>query len=241
MSKVNVKYVNSINKMTSFQNSIFEPSKHWFSIVIVGLLLLPGFSWAEKPNWAGKNIPAALAACEEQLENCLSTCIDDSMDEICIVFPGDGYVGAELSYQDNGDGTFTDMNTGLVWEIKTADGSIHEDDNTFTWTDSSDGDYTNPDGTAFDFIDELNTTAFAGYTDWRLPTAKELISLMDYSTHGPSVHPSFPGEVTTYYYWSSTDEVDPVYYAWCADFRSGGTGELYKTTSMRVRAVRGGW
>ena len=34
--------------------------------------------------------------------------------------PADGTVqaGATLSYQDNGDGTITDLNTGLIWEQK---------------------------------------------------------------------------------------------------------------------------
>src|SRR5438094_9253656 len=36
--------------------------------------------------------------------------------------------GAPLSYTDNGDGTITDNNTGLVWEKKSADGSIHDMD-----------------------------------------------------------------------------------------------------------------
>ncbi len=46
---------------------------------------------------------------------------------------GDVQAGATLSYTDNGDGTITDNNTGLMWEKKSDDGSIHDKDTTYTW------------------------------------------------------------------------------------------------------------
>jgi hypothetical protein len=40
---------------------------------------------------------------------------------------GDTQAGAPLSYVDNGDGTITDVNTGLTWEKQSeGDGSIHD-------------------------------------------------------------------------------------------------------------------
>src|SRR5919198_2193305 len=41
-----------------------------------------------------------------------------------------------LAYVDNGDGTITDSNTGLVWEKKSADGTIHEKDMTYIWSNA---------------------------------------------------------------------------------------------------------
>src|SRR5262249_16276739 len=38
---------------------------------------------------------------------------------------GDTRAGADLAYIDNGDGTITDVNTKLVWEKLSSDGSIH--------------------------------------------------------------------------------------------------------------------
>src|SRR5438876_6315029 len=43
--------------------------------------------------------------------------------------------GAPLSYTDNGDGTITDENTGLMWEKKSADGNIHDMDTLYTWNE----------------------------------------------------------------------------------------------------------
>jgi Protein of unknown function (DUF1566) len=76
-----------------------------------------------------------------------------------------------LSYTDNGDGTFTDNNTGLMWEIKLAvddvggncaDGtqenrSAHCVDNGYSW--SITGGTPNANGTLFTvFLDDLNHT-----------------------------------------------------------------------------------
>ena len=43
---------------------------------------------------------------------------------------GDFGEGAPLAYLDNGDGTVTDVNTGLVWEKLSHDGSVHDEHNT---------------------------------------------------------------------------------------------------------------
>src|SRR5438477_607162 len=48
----------------------------------------------------------------------------------------DGFVkaGGPLSYRDNGDGTISDLNTGLMWEKKSNDGSVHDVNKTFVWS-----------------------------------------------------------------------------------------------------------
>jgi hypothetical protein len=47
---------------------------------------------------------------------------------------------------DNGDGTVTDNETGLMWEQKTDDGGIHDATNRYSW---SNGEPWQPVGTAF--------------------------------------------------------------------------------------------
>lgn len=48
-----------------------------------------------------------------------------------VFFPSDGVTGAPLRYQDNGDGTITDLNTRLMWEKKVAGtGCLHCVDDT---------------------------------------------------------------------------------------------------------------
>jgi hypothetical protein len=63
--------------------------------------------------------------------------------------------------------------TGLIWEVKTDDGSIHDRGNTYAWDDpdpatnggneGAPGEGTDTD----DFINALNSACFGGYGDWR--------------------------------------------------------------------------
>src|SRR5436309_15474518 len=47
--------------------------------------------------------------------------------------------GAPLAYADNGNGTVTDLNTGLVWEKLSDDGTVHDKDNLYTWANAFTG------------------------------------------------------------------------------------------------------
>jgi uncharacterized protein DUF1566 len=159
-------------------------------------------------------------------------------------------------FEDNGDGTITDNQTGLMWEKKSNDSSVHDVNNTYSWGLGSYG----PTGTAFtDFLGTLNncvssdgstvTGGFAGHCDWRLPTLAELRSIID-TSHSPTVDPVFntacaSGCTVTScsctvadYYWSSVTEAPED--AWAVNFFNDFVADAGKSSSRRVRAVRGG-
>ena len=73
--------------------------------------------------------------------------------------------------------------TGLIWENKTDDGTIHDKDNSYTWFDPTDPGAPNTE----DFIKALNDSDYGGYSDWRLPTIKELTNIINYSIQGPTI------------------------------------------------------
>ena len=112
------------------------------------------------------------------------------------------YTGNAPSYKDNGDGTVTDLNTGLIWA------KAYVSDVTYT-----------------EAVAGASSYSAGGYTDWRLPTIKELYSLMDFSGYtGRDASGSKPYIDTTSFdftygdtasgdrfidaqYWSSTEYV----------------------------------
>ncbi|MBI3785887.1 MAG: DUF1566 domain-containing protein [Deltaproteobacteria bacterium] len=154
---------------------------------------------------------------------------------------GEIRAGAPFSYNDNGDGTITDLNTGLVWEKKSDDGSIHDKDNTYSW------------GNTFSvFIAGVNAANFAGHHDWRLPNAKELASLADYQLFSPAVSPTFVTScpvgcsvtacncVQTTWYWASTSYAGNNNAVWAVNFNDGTLADGSKLQGLYARAVRGG-
>lgn len=73
------------------------------------------------------------------------------------------YPGIQPNYADNGDGTVTDLNTGLMWPKNPGE--------KMSYTQATEG------AAAFNL---------GGYTDWRLPTIKELYSLIVFTGTDPS-------------------------------------------------------
>lgn len=106
------------------------------------------------------------------------------------------------NFIDNGDGTVSDYATGLMWQ-KADDGKARD------WEES------------LAYSEDLE---LAGHTDWRLPNAKELQSIVDYSrspqtTKSPAIDPVFStteikdpeGESGQYpFFWTSTTHLDGV-------------------------------
>ena len=122
------------------------------------------------------------------------------------------------SFIDNGDGTVTDNDTGLIWQ--------QGESSTMPWL------------FALSYCEELVLPA--GQTDWRLPNQKELQSIVNYDTYDPSIDTTFfPGTVTSYY-WTSTTRANNLYEAWMVYFNVGGVGTTSKTGSYYVRCVRSG-
>lgn len=164
---------------------------------------------------------------------------------------GSGATCDNPRYADNGDGTVTDRLTALVWEKKTDDSTIHDGDNTYTWSPGGPMS-SEAAGTAFtSFLATLNTagSCFAGQCDWRLPTRGELLTIITppapacgESVTGPCVDPVFGRTPDFSGYWSgTTHEVFPVD-VWFVEFQHGGVGFVEKTLvgGFYARAVRGG-
>jgi len=118
--------------------------------------------------------------------------------------------------------------TGLIWENKTDDNSIHDKDNTYSWYDAQDV-----------FIKNLNTNAFGGATDWRLPTIKELASITNLKTYEPAIDKNFFYNNCVDFYWTSTTSSSYTNISWRINFYSGHDSYDFKSSPYYVTAVRG--
>ena len=146
--------------------------------------------------------------------------------------------------------------TGLVWEVKTSDGGLRDSAKTYTNVDSTATDQlatgTNPTQAQIDaasnsvgFKNAVNAATLCGAADWRLPTAKELESLVDYGVASPrpTIDAAWFPNTVGYWFWSSSPDVNDAILAWVVDFSSGyvdyvGGGGRYVT--LPVRLVRAG-
>ncbi len=158
-----------------------------------------------------------------------TTCYDNAGTGISCAGTGqDGeYDVNPMSYTDNGDGTVTDNNTGLMWQQQ-------DDGNTYNWYQAS-GTYDSTYNPASE--DVCGSLSLGGYTDWRLPAKKELISIIYYGIPftGPPTFSIEPQAV----YWSSTAYAMDPSWKWFVDF-SNGTLNYDNSSSMYVRCARGG-
>ncbi len=151
---------------------------------------------------------------------------------------------------ENGDGTATDLNSGLQWELKTDDASIHDKDDLYRWSVTG----SDPDGGAFvGFLGTLNggealggvttTGCFADKCDWRLATIEELGDIVDLAApgcRGGSPCTTIPVETASSFYWSSSAGAGGPLGAWDVFFDDGLLGFGNKGFLGFVRAVRGG-
>ena len=144
--------------------------------------------------------------------------------------------------------------TGLVWEMKNSkDGKTdysnpHDADNTYTWYDSNPATNGGGSGTpragtdTEDFIKSLNDVRYGGYSDWRMPTIKELAYIVNYSISypGPTIDTGYFPDTVSSFYWASTTGASSTGAAWGVYFGYGHANDNHKSYSYYVRAVRGG-
>lgn len=193
-----------------------------------------------------------------------STCYDDQGTVITCPHPGQPFHGQDAQYTINPpsytklDAEGNDLSdesvecmvrdnvTGLIWEVKTDDGSVHDKDNQYTWCDSNPDTNRGDAGTcsdgadAEDFIQTLNDSEFGGFSDWRLPTIMELATIVTREEFGPAINSVYFPSTASSNYFSSTTMRGWTWRAWHVEFHYGRVFISDKSEASRVRAVRGG-
>jgi hypothetical protein len=170
-----------------------KKARRAFPMLVRAWLLLAGSTLLIAP--IGSGCAAALAASSYPIVDTDQTTCYDNSTEIACPAPGAAFCGQDAqfadstpSYTKSGDGkTVHDNVTGLTWQQGYESGK--------NWT----GAKAVPAA--------LNAAKYGGYTDWRLPTIKELYSIWRGSPGWPYLDLSYfahPNDSPHSIFWSST-------------------------------------
>ena len=130
----------------------------------------------------------------------------------------------------NGDGTATDVVTGLTWK-RCAEGQ--------TW------DGTTCTGSAATkswqaALQAGETSAFADQSDWRLPNIKELTSIVETKCVSPNINLDVFPSAVSWDFWSGSPYAGHSDRTWYVSFYVGAADIDAKDFFKYVRLVRGG-
>lgn len=247
-------------------------------VAFLVVLLASSTSWAADPQLACQQ--RKLMA-QGKLEACLTrsaarvlggkadssaTCRQKFQDALAKADSKASAAGTSCRFLDNGDGTLSDLNTGLMWEQKDTTScnevgglKLRCYGRAWNWMTSLD-----PIGltgnlatvllhrTSHPTFLENEAACLAGHCDWRVPTVEEVRAILDPDCSdgwcldplfGPRWDDPSAGGAPPKRMWTRTTWSDLTIQAFLADLTTGEIGVFVqtKTGSARVHLVRGGF
>jgi hypothetical protein len=150
--------------------------------------------------------------------------------------------------------------TGLIWEVKTDDGGLRDQNDTYSWynTDpSTNGGAAGTDNSGRDtcngydaekpatycntqaFVARVNTTGLCGYSDWRMPSVKELEGIVSCDRDWPAIDTTYFPNTLPFVFWSGSSHSFSPERAWDVSFEWGDSTFHYRYNDhFHVRLVR---
>lgn len=181
---------------------------------------------------------------------------------------GEVQAGPKMSYSlisTTTDTCVMDHVTGLMWEQKTNDAGLHDQLWEFSWYESNSSanggfagyqdprDYS-PEMTSSmcgdvlakcntqAYVAAVNTSNYCGHRDWRLPTSRELLTVVDFDIdrNDLKINPIFKRffQADSKVDWTSSPTAYANAYVWGVDFNDGVLGVRNKYQSNYIRLVR---
>lgn len=152
-----------------------------------------------------------------------------------------------------------DQVSGLVWEVKKNDESLHRATDQFTWYNSDSKSNGGHIGNWNDrgnhcggyqagkpktychteqYVSRVNQVELCGYSDWRLPTRAELANLVHFGRIKPTVETNYFPHTQTSFYWTATSVSGRNKEAWAVSFEYGFSAPMPRDNARYVRLVR---
>lgn len=124
------------------------------------------------------------------------------------------YVINAPSYTNNNNATITDNVTGLMWQ------------------QGDSGELTFENGITY-----CDNLVLAGFSDWRLPTKEESMSLVNCDRNNPALNTTYFPNTSAEYWWTSTVQFSNVNSIWVIN-SGGGTGPKSKTETISAGGLK---
>ena len=147
-----------------------------------------------------------------------------------------------------------DNHTGLIWEVKVnaPTTSLHYKGHSFSWYNPDpDSNAGHAGGQAQgsctginiacdtdSFVTAVNAQGLCGATDWRLPTRRELLSLVRNDSVAPAIDLVWFPSASTSRNWSSSPNANGLNSAWYVEFFLGSSETYPKNDMASVTLVR---
>ncbi|MBV5310843.1 MAG: DUF1566 domain-containing protein, partial [Chromatium okenii] len=138
---------------------------------------------------------------------------------------------ASLGNGDNDWACTRDNVTGLIWEVKSdSDADFWYMNATYNWGEA-----------VTYYVSNMNDHHRCGFSDWRMPSEKELLGIVDYnqSIPNPTIDSNYFPNTRSYWFWSSSLDVSNSSYAWGVYFGNGYANRANQNNNFHVRLVRG--
>lgn len=139
--------------------------------------------------------------------------------------------------------------TGFIWEVKTTDGDLRDSENYYYWYNpdsNTNGGWagsppfsgSTPD--TYVLVQAVNAQGLCGANDWRLPTRKELLSIVHSGRNLPTIDITYFPHAISAEFWSSSPSATDSNNAFSVSFGDGMISSDQKNSRKAVRLLRSG-
>jgi hypothetical protein len=148
--------------------------------------------------------------------------------------------------------------TGLIWEVKTNDGGLHDLNDSYTWYNTNPATNGGANGEAFPggdtcegytsgnaatycntqaYVARVNAAGWCGKSDWRMPTVKELEGIVSLGDNHAAIDTAYFPDMPFSAVWSGSPLANYSNRAWYVGSYSYSDN---RDVNFQVRLVRGG-